>query len=38
MTDYMNTLKQQFEESHRLESEIMKQLESLKFNNIKKGQ
>lgn len=32
MTDYKTTLKQQFEESHRLEAEIMKQLESLKFN------
>lgn len=32
MTDYKNTLTQQFEESHRLEGEIMKQLESLKFN------
>ena len=33
MTEYKNTLTQQFEESHRLEAEIMKQLESLKFNN-----
>ena len=32
MTDYKNTLTQQFEESHRLEDEIMKQLDSLKFN------
>ncbi len=34
MTDYKNTLTQQFEESHRLEQEIMKQLDSLKFNKI----
>lgn len=33
MTEYKNTLTQQFEESHRLEVEIMKQLDSLKFNN-----
>ena len=33
MTEYKNTLTQQFEESHRLEAEIMKQLDSLKFNN-----
>lgn len=32
MTDYKNSLTQQFEESHRLETEIMKQLGSLKFN------
>ena len=32
MTEYKNTLTQQFEESHRLEAEIMKQLGSLKFN------
>ena len=32
MTEYKNTLTQQFEESHRLEAEIMKQLDSLKFN------
>ena len=32
MTEYKNTLTQQFEESHCLEAEIMKQLESLKFN------
>lgn len=37
MEDYKNTLTQQFEESHRLEQEIMKQLESLKFNKINKG-
>ena len=33
MTEYKNTLIQQFEESHRLEAEIMKQLDSLGFNN-----
>ena len=33
MTGYKQTLTQQFEESHRLEVEIMKQLDSLKFNN-----
>lgn len=32
MTEYKQTLSQQFEESHRLEEEIMKQLESLKLN------
>ena len=32
-SDYKNTLTQQFEESHRLSAEIMKQLDSLKFNN-----
>lgn len=32
MTEYKQTLSQQFEESHRLEEEIMKQLEYLKFN------
>ena len=32
MTEYKNTLTQQFEESHRLEEEIMKQLDSLKFH------
>ena len=32
MSEYKQTLSQQFEESHRLEEEIMKQLESLKFN------
>ena len=32
MTDYKNTLAQQFAESHRLEEEIMKQLDSLGFN------
>lgn len=34
MTDYKTTLKQQFEESHRLEAEIMQQLESLGFNEV----
>ena len=34
MTEYKNTLTQQFEESHRLEAEIMKQLDSLGFNNV----
>ena len=33
MTDYKNTLAQQFEESHRLENEIMAQLDSLSFKN-----
>ena len=37
MEDYKNTLTQQFEESHCLEQEIMKQLDSLKFNKINKG-
>ena len=32
MTGYKQTLTQQFEESHRLEKEILTQLESLKFN------
>ena len=32
MTGYKQTLTQQFEESHRLEAEIMKQLDSLRFN------
>ena len=32
MNEYKNTLTQQFEESRRLELEIMKQLDSLKFN------
>lgn len=32
--EYKNTLTQQFEESHRLETEIMKQLDSLGFNNV----
>ena len=33
MTEYKQTLTEQFAESHRLENEIMKQLDSLKFNN-----
>lgn len=33
MTGYKQTLIQQFEESHRLEVEIMKQLDSLRFND-----
>ncbi len=32
MVEYKQTLTQQFEESHRLETEIMKQLDALKFN------
>ena len=32
MTDYRQTLTKQFEESHRLEKEIMEQLNLLKFN------
>lgn len=32
MTAYKQTLAQQFEESHRLEVEIMKQLDALQFN------
>ena len=32
MTEYKETLSQQFAESHRLEAEIMKQLESLRLN------
>ena len=32
MSEYKQTLSQQFEESHRLEEKIMKQLESLKLN------
>ena len=34
MTEYKETLSQQFAESHRLEAEIMKQLESLRLNNM----
>ena len=34
MTGYKQTLTQQFDESHRLETEIMKQLDSLGFNNV----
>ena len=33
MNDYKTTLAQQFAESHRLEDEIMKQLESPSFNS-----
>ena len=37
MNDYRTTLAQQFTESHRLEDEIMKQLNSLSFNgNVSK--
>lgn len=37
MNDYRTTLAQQFTESHRLEDEIMKQLNSLSFNgNVEK--
>jgi len=32
MSEYKSTLTQQFAESHRLEEEIMRQLDSLKFN------
>jgi len=32
MADYKKTLSEQFAESHRLEDEIMKQLDALKFN------
>ena len=32
MAEYKQTLAQQFEDSHRLEAEIMKQLDALKFN------
>lgn len=34
MAEYKSTLTEQFVESHCLEEEIMKQLDSLKFNNI----
>ena len=34
MTEYKETLSQQFAESHRLEAEIMKQLESLMLNDM----
>ena len=37
MNDYRTTLAQQFTESHRLEDEIMKQLDRIGFNaNIEK--
>ena len=32
MNDYRTTLAQQFTESHRLEEEIIKQLDSIGFN------
>ena len=32
MNNYRSTLKAQFEESHRLEEEILKQLDSISFN------
>lgn len=32
MNNYKSTLKAQFEESHRLEEEILKQLDSINFN------
>ena len=36
MSHFRQTLSEQFEESHKLEKEIMRQLDSLKFNeNIK---
>ena len=34
MEEYKRTLTEQFAESHRLEAEIMRQLDSLQFNNI----
>lgn len=36
MSEYEATLTQQFEESHRLEKEILAQLHSISFNNIDK--
>ena len=36
MSEYEATLTQQFEESHRLEKEILAQLRSISFNNIDK--
>ena len=36
MDEYKTTLKAQFEESHRLEKEILAQLRSMSFNNIDK--
>lgn len=39
MDGYKTTLKAQFEESHRLEEEILKQLDSIGFNaNVGKEQ
>lgn len=35
MAEYKRTLTEQFAESHRLEEEIMRQLDSLQFNDIK---
>ena len=35
MEEYKRTLTEQFAESRRLEAEIMRQLDSLQFNNIK---
>ena len=32
VNNYKSTLKAQFEESHRLEEEILKQLDSINFN------
>lgn len=32
MVEYKKTLNEQFAESHRLEEEIMKQLDALRFN------
>ena len=32
MANYKQTLTEQFKESHRLEEEIMKQLDALRFN------
>lgn len=33
MSDYKATLTAQFEESHRLEAEILRQLDSINFND-----
>ena len=33
MANYKQTLSEQFKESHRLEEEIMRQLDALKFNS-----
>ena len=35
IANYKKTLSEQFEESHRLEKEILKQLDVLKLNNLK---
>ena len=38
MDNYKSTLKAQFEESHRLETEILKQLDCISFDaNVGKG-